>query len=99
MIRTLEQRVRYGDSRRFRRLEFDGEIIPRGLVTLETGANDQYRFNDEFNVPHRLSRLRQPRRIRSRHQAPRRTPIAIDPSLLEARNHAPTHTTRGASSV
>ena len=31
-----------------RRLEFDGEIIPRGLVTVGTGANDQYGFNYEF---------------------------------------------------
>ena len=50
MIRTLEQRVRYDDSQCLRRLEFDGEIIPRGLVTVGTGANDQYGFNYEFNV-------------------------------------------------
>src|SRR5437762_4177791 len=35
MIRTLEQRVRYDDSQCLRRLEFDGEIIPRGLVRSE----------------------------------------------------------------
>src|SRR5438034_11190309 len=101
MIRTLEQRVRYDDSQCLRRLEFDGEIIPRGLVrseqarTISTDSTmNSMSGSTPLNVPFAITptagvgRLRKfEGRVRSAISRPHRAPRR-DVSGLEIRRHA-----------